>query len=408
MFATKKVTISFAILTCIFIAGGSTSLANGPRSFFKGLFRTESGTKVDQNEDFYLDETKGPWMIYVKCYGGATAREDALELAKELRQKHQLYAYVFHNKSDYAEWSAQEDRRREKEIRETLGEAGMGDVPIHMPRQKESKVKVAEEYAVVVGNFQSINDNDINKTFEKIKKLESDCVVAQMQREIAEAERTGEFDKTTSIELLRMTMRDEYNNSVYPFAKAIKCPNPVLPLDYFSNRVDEFVQKLNENSRYSLLQNRGKYTIKVGEFSGSIVADPKQIDAIEKNEKLLTNKSKLERAGDKAENMCEALRQKGWEAYTFHDRTRSIVTVGSFNSLGQADRDGTIVEYDPRIVEIYGTFSVGDINQVNQAIRTSPDEPFQIGKSILNIPFLPHPEPMEVPRPLLSYNRNSR
>jgi hypothetical protein len=405
---SKIAVICLCIASYALIFGGTSLLADNPRSFFAGMFRAGSKTNVTSGESFELDETKGPWLIYVKCYDGANARDDAYELAQELRTKHQLFAYVFHSVPEAEDESVLEDRMREKEILESLAQAGQGDIPLYMPTKKRKSQKLSvttEQYAVVVGNFQSINDNDINRTFEKIKGLESDCVVAQMQRETAEAERTGTFDKSMLIDLTRMSIREQTNNTIAPFVSAIKSTNPLLPAEYFTNRVDDFVQKLNKDSQYSLLRCPGKYTVKVAEFGGNIVADPKQIAAIEKNEKILTAKSKLERAGDKAENVCHALREKGWEAYTFHDRTRSIVTVGSFNSLGQKDRDGVIVEYDPQIVNIYNIFSVGDISKIKEVVRPSRDEQFQIGKSILNIPLLPFPEPMEVPKPYLSYGQ---
>jgi len=58
----------------------------------------------------------------------------------------------------------------------------------------------------------------------------------------------------------------------------------------------------------------------------------------------------------KAHELTLALRQKGYEAYEFHDRGASIVTVGSFDSLGTRRPDGKI-ELDPRIVQIINTFA---------------------------------------------------
>jgi len=45
-------------------------------------------------------------------------------------------------------------------------------------------------------------------------------------------------------------------------------------------------------------------------------------------------KSELEAAAEKAHRLAKALRMKGYDAYEFHDRYASIVTVGSFNSAG--------------------------------------------------------------------------
>ena len=39
----------------------------------------------------------------------------------------------------------------------------------------------------------------------------------------------------------------------------------------------------------------------------------------------------LEEAAENAHILTESLRQQGYEAYEFHDRDQSIVTVGSFD-----------------------------------------------------------------------------
>ena len=411
MFKSGKSVVVLLSMFCVIISC-SDAKADGSRSIIRGLFG--SGPKVDANpkSDYPLDETNGPWMIFVKCYDGPNARDDARALALELRQKYSMKAYVHHKKFDHAKEHAEENEylQREMEIRQAFAQAGKADIPIIMPRYKPEKTKfvnggVSEEYAVLVGDFQSIDDKDINRNFEQIKTLEPECIIAQLKRDIDQAEQTGNsFAKTTMIDLQRFSIREENNNSVRPLAKAIKCPNPILPPEYFSNRVDEFVQKLNAGSRYSLLRCQAKFTIKVAEYRGSVITDPKGIEEATKNESKLHQSEQLARAGDKAETVCHALREKGYEAYTFHDRSRSIVTVGSFKTLGKTDRSGEVVEFHPEIVGIYATFSWNpDVDKVLR--RPAKDEPFQPAKSIMNIPLLTTPEPMEVPRTFASFNR---
>jgi hypothetical protein len=419
MFKIKKAIIILTITGCVIVS--STGIkADGPRSLIKGLFSTGEKVSADPKADYPLDETNGPWMIYVKSYDGPNARGDARTLALELRQKHGMKAYVHHKQFDYAEGLEQEDKRKriELEIRQALREAGMEDTPVVMPRYASEKTKYvngskSEEYAVLVGDFQSIDDKDINKAFEKVKNLEPECIIAQLKRDIALAEQTGNgFDRTTMIELQRLDLRDKNNNGVRPFAKAQKCPNPILPAEYFSNRVDDFVQKLNADSRYSLLRCSGKYTVKVGEYRGFVIADPKGMEEAEKNQNKLHQSDQLARAGDKAETVCHALREKGYDAYTFHDRTKSIVTVGSYNTLGKTDRNGNVMEFHPEIADIFSTFTTKMVPVANgkfqidhEVRRSAPDEPFEPAKSIMNIPLLPLPEPMEVPKTFANYNR---
>ena len=55
--------------------------------------------------------------------------------------------------------------------------------------------------------------------------------------------------------------------------------------------------------------------------------------------------SALEEAGEAAHKLVEVLRNQGYEAYEFHDRGSSIVTVGSFDSVGTPRADGKIEIY---------------------------------------------------------------
>jgi len=394
-------------MNCV-IASGVDTKADGPRSLFNGLF----GNKVsaDSTADYPLDETNGPWMIYVKNYDGPNACDDARALALELRKKHGFKAYVYHKQFDHAASFEEENefKKREMDIRMTLAQNGFENMPLSIPKPVRTKFVnggTSNEYAVLVGDFQLMDDKDINKAFEKIKTLEPECLIAQLKRDIALAEQTGsELSRTTQLDLQQWATREHYKSTVRLLSKAMKCTNPILPLDYFNNRVDHFVQELNKDSRWSLLRNPGKYTIKVAEFKGYVIADPKEMEEAMKNESKLHQTSQLARAGDKAETVCHFLREKGYEAYTFHDRTSSIVTVGTFDTLGKTDRHGNVVDFHPEVTAIFKTFT-WDPEVDKKVARFAPDEPYQPGKSILNIPLLPIPKEMEVPRPFANYNR---
>ena len=411
MLKSGKAVVVFMMMFCVIITSVDAK-ADGSRSLARGLFASGEKAAADSKADYPLDETNGPWMILVKSYDGPNARGDARTLALELRQKHGMKAYVHHKKFDYAKELEEENeyKQRELEIRQTMAQAGMPDIPLDMPRYAPEKTKfvngsVSEEYAVLVGDFQSINDKEINRVFEKIKSLEPECIVAQLKRDIAEAEQTGgKLAKSTMIDLQRFSIREKNNNFVGPLAKAIKCPNPILPSEYFSNRVDDFVRKINADSRYSLLRCPGKYTIKVAEYRGFVIADPKGMAEAAKNENRLHQSEQLARAGEKAEIVCHALREKGWPAFTFHDRTSSIVTIGSYNSLGKTDRNGNVVEFYPEIAAIFANFAW---NQKVDPVYspTDPDEPYQPARSIMNLPFLTTPVPMEVPKTFANYNK---
>ena len=51
------------------------------------------------------------------------------------------------------------------------------------------------------------------------------------------------------------------------------------------------------------------------------------------------------------QGLCAALRKQGVEAWEFHDRDCSFVTIGSFDSFGTPNADGT-TEMDPEIFKL--------------------------------------------------------
>ncbi len=126
----------------------------------------------------------------------------------------------------------------------------------------------------------------------------------------------------------RSTARD-------PFSGAFMTVNPDLTEEDLALRKrDPFILRLNSGSDYSLLTNPGHYTVVVATFQGKAELTS---DATEK--KVQPISSSLSEAADRAWELCTALRRakshgydRDYDAWVFHDRYTSIVTVGSFDS----------------------------------------------------------------------------
>ena len=69
-----------------------------------------------------------------------------------------------------------------------------------------------------------------------------------------------------------------------------------------------------------------------------------------------------------AHKLTLALRKKGYEAYEFHDRFSSIVTVGSFDSTGTPRADGK-TEINPAAYKIMCAFRPETQNNLGQMQR---------------------------------------
>jgi hypothetical protein len=129
----------------------------------------------------------------------------------------------------------------------------------------------------------------------------------------------------------------------------------MLPPGYcIPKGVEPEIVALNKGVPFSLLDCPGKYTVQVATFRGNAVIKQDEIRDIEEGRKKMGNR--LATAAENANKMTRKLRELGYEAYQFHDRYTSIVTVGSFQSPGTTGPDGQI-ELAPKIrrtIEVFG------------------------------------------------------
>jgi hypothetical protein len=180
-----------------------------------------------------------------------------------------------------------------------------------------------------------------------------------------------------------------------PMGSAFVTRNPLLPEEYFAAKgLDPFLVELNRDLPNTLLDCPGKYSVRVATFRGVDTMKPAEF------EKLTRERSKIDEAANKAYALCEALRKQGVEAYQFHDRTESIVTVGSFNSVGSERPDGR-TEINPAAHEIIKRFGPSEARLPGQAaLGLAP-------KVVAGIVLDPQPIMVEVPRESLAaaYNQ---
>jgi hypothetical protein len=134
----------------------------------------------------------------------------------------------------------------------------------------------------------------------------------------------------------------------------------------------------------------------VATFRGQSVIDQREIKKIEEGKEKL--ESSLTQAALKDHELAKALRLKGYDAYEFHDRCESVVTVGSFRSLGAQTPDGGI-DPDPNIKRIIKTF------EAKQKIAAGQPMPVE-RESLVGIFFDIQPIVMEVPKQSISASLN--
>ncbi len=280
-------------------------------------FQNGKTVKVDADpkKDYFLKESDGNWFAMVKKFSGDSAAIQAKRLAYEFRAAYKMEAFVFKYDPDQAEMDA---------LSKQLGKT----------KKFHYQTSRAVEYAVLVGGYPTGEDLELQKTLEKIRKLQPKSLKDDPQSKAA-------------VEKFKITAKTDPQYAGYgPLGGAIPVPNPLLPPDFFNHKgiVDPFIAKLNSDSKYSLLNNKKTYTVRIATFSGD-TSMKKSSEAFGELE------TRLQYAGLRAAALCEALRNQGVEAWEFHDRDCSFVTIGSFDQYGSLQEDGH-TELNPKVAEI--------------------------------------------------------
>ncbi len=214
--------------------------------------------------DLELTSRNGPYMVLVSTFLGPSARRNAIKLARELRTKHGIPAYIY-------VW----DANRLQGLGKRLG-----------------LLSKMDQVAVLAGNFDDL-DGEAQRVLRKIKRLQPDCLA---------------------------------NEGPFPLRGAILVYNPLIPPALRKKPVqkDTFLARINQGP-YNIIHCPGKYTLQVAVWTGEVVVGP---DA---DKKQLKPSNKLFEAASNAEELVRLLRKAGYEAYVFHGRQASAVTVGSFD-----------------------------------------------------------------------------
>lgn len=273
-----------------------------------------------KGKKYELGQQHGPWMIMVASLSepapesrveGPSKAEAASCLVLELRKKG-IPAYIFEQKEEI----------------QLLGKVKRDDTIF----RREVKAK-DNRICVVAGNYGTAEDRVAQKTLNWIKSFNP--------KEFSEH---AVFHPTPG--------------RPGPLSGAFLTINPMLSAEEVSQRkVDPLLVRLNAGRKDSLLSNQGKYTLVVASFRGKAQFVSKPSD-----EEFEISRS-LDEAGHHAEVLCHALREqkqyygRQFDAFVWHERDRSLVCIGSFNS-----------DDDPLIPRMYEFFA--ERKQVNAQTQT--------------------------------------
>jgi hypothetical protein len=286
-----------------------------------GLTAVAGEIEAVPGKHYGLTKRHGPWMIMVASFhaaspdgivrDGKTPQQIADELVFELRQK-KIPAYTFM-------MDAVDD-----EV-DTVDRLGRDEVRVPLTQ--------INHVSVIAGNYSSFEDPVAQKTLVYIKKYQPECL------------------QQPGVKYLRTRRRQG------PLGAAFLTVNPLLtPEEIQQRQHDPLLVKLNSNGKYSLYQNKGEYSLVVATFSGKKMAhlgDSNSPDALEAF-RIDVQDNDLDQASTSAWELAVAMREReNIDAYVWHDRYQSVVTVGSFEA-----------QNDPKLKRYLQVFAPSPVTQV--------------------------------------------
>ena len=284
------------------------------------LIKWTTDIPAERGKRYRLTKGHGPWMIMVASFSeppperrtkGMSPQEAADELVFELRKVKGIPAYTY----------VQDDQIGRLETIDRLG-------------RKSKRIYTSNQgsVSVIAGNYQSID-----KKTKKGRDAQTTLKIVQnfYPRFLQEVQAANNgFLKLRNGGLYRKTP-----GRPGPLSRAFLTMNPVLtPEEARKAKFDPLLLTLNPDSKLSLLNNRGKYSLIVASFYGNSVTKVGNSSFKQALKKFKVGDN-LDKAGRDAWELAKTLRDakqfgydRNYEAYVYHDRYKSVVTIGSFNN----------------------------------------------------------------------------
>ena len=332
--SVARSTYSIVCIATLFAGVAQEVSAQSPLG---GMFRR--GGK-DAKAVLDLKPENGPWLIFAHSFEGESAKESAQTLAQEIQRDLGLAAFLLEKKFDYSAPVPGSG------IREDGSQKIM----------KYRDAKVVDGYAVLVGEFDSLEHPSVSPTLERVKSYQAKSLMEEDTTAGGAKEQGNEENIKRAKKWLSSLSKDK---KAGPMSGAFMTRNPLLPIEFFqSPELEKFVYDMNRQPGYnehSLLDCKGKYSVRVITFRG----DSELLSWGQGGKEGAgggEGGSALEQAAERAYIVMKALRAAGYEAYQFHDRDQSIVTVGGFDSLGAADTNNRFI-YTQGIRDVIDRFA---------------------------------------------------
>lgn len=361
MARSKQVMVAAVGAVLVLAAAPRSAAADGPG--FLRMFSKDQQA-ADKRQPRKLSEIDGPWMILAASFAGDQGREQAERLADELTRQFDLPTFIHSENFDFTG-------------------------ALNEPSEDGRVVRYAngtryQAYAVLAGEYDSVDHPRLLNDLKRIKSYHAAVFQDDPSADGSATEAETPLDAVKKIQ--RGILKRVGRGSEGPMRSAFATTNPLLPQEFFMiPEVDSFVAEMNSQANHSLLDNPSKFTVVVATFNGF-----SSILGIRASE-LEPSSDRMNACALNADKMTRELRKLGVEAYQFHDREQSIVTIGGFDRLGEMGADGEF-QYSDEIRRVMDKYCAGD-----EMVQTSLGPKLK-ANGIANLPYDVHPKPIIVPR----------
>ena len=306
-----------------------------------------------------LTKEAGPWLIMCASFDGPDGRQQAVNLADELRKTNGLTAYVYRQHFDFAQDIADRGMGYQKP---TSG----GASNLRQRKMELANKSQKTEYAVLVGDYGKVDSARAQNDLAKVKKLQPETLKIY-SADISDTGQAGERLRANSEAMYGSgggirRVSTSAAQSKFPLRLALLVTNPMIPEEILAQQgIDRYIMGQNRGLKYSLLDNPKAYTLKVASFTGDMIVSPDAIAELESNRiwndknKKGKNNSSLVEAAKRAKILTEYLRSKDVEAYQFHDRHSSYVCVGGFDWVRKGE--GRNAQVNPEVAALANVFA---------------------------------------------------
>jgi hypothetical protein len=322
----------------------------------------QARVEADPNQEYNITPADGEWMILIASYRGELAAQQAHTLVLEMRSEYGLPAFVFDRSAIEREEQRKDIEAQKHEIQQWMQAHGCQSnqaLPVRVRR-------IEEQRAVLIGGYKDMET--ARRALDEIRKLPP-----------------PKAEPGTTLFVHHLDQQSPSKDGVEradqnPFRTAFVVHNPAVPVTPPPPEEDKVAKALNAGESFSIGQCHKPWTLAVASYQGLAALQSRSAPrSVFGNLFGGDGGDRLNACGLNAHNFAEALRKLGFDAYVYHTRYRSVVSVGGFDS---AD--------DPRLAEMRRVFmerlKIGPENQ-------DPRKPSQLPMGVLAQPM-----PMAVPK----------